>query len=62
MKIAYKPKRFGADAKLVIARANLVLEEYASMGYDVTLRQLFYQHVARGWIANKQSEVSEFLS
>jgi hypothetical protein len=26
------------------------------MGFDLTLRQLFYQHVSRGWIANKQTE------
>ena len=55
-KILYKAKRFGADAQIIIARANSVLEEYAAMGYDMTLRQTYYQFVARGWIANKQSE------
>jgi hypothetical protein len=55
-KIVYKPKRFGAAAIAVIQRANSVLEEYAAMGYDMTLRQVYYQCVARGWIANRQSE------
>lgn len=55
-KLAYKTKRFRDDAKIVIARTNQILEEYAQMGYDMTLRQVYYQHVARGWLANKQTE------
>ncbi|QDP54850.1 MAG: hypothetical protein Unbinned3891contig1000_48 [Prokaryotic dsDNA virus sp.] len=36
--------------------ADQILEEYAEQGYDLTLRQLYYQFVARGYIPNKQSE------
>lgn len=55
-RIAYINKRFGADAMTTIARANAICAEYAAAGYDLTLRQLYYQFVARGLIANKQSE------
>lgn len=55
-KIAYLSKNFGTDRLSVIERANQVLAEYAAQGFDLTLRQLYYQFVARGWIPNKQSE------
>lgn len=54
--IAYKRKRFNDDHRLVIDRSNKILHEYAAQGYDLTLRQLYYQHVARGFIANSDRE------
>lgn len=53
-KICYQSKRF--DAATFIAKANQILEEYAAQGYDLTLRQLYYQFVARGFISNKDTE------
>ncbi len=44
-----------ASMQLVI-KANFIIEEYVNDGYDLTLRQLYYQFVARGLIANKDSE------
>lgn len=38
----------------IVRRANSVCREYAAQGYDLTLRQLYYQFVARGWLANNQ--------
>lgn len=38
----------------IVTRARAITEEYAADGYDLTLRQLYYQFVARGWIANTQ--------
>jgi hypothetical protein len=55
-KIRYKGKRFRDDALSVIAQANVILDDYAAQGFDLTLRQLYYQFVARGLIRNKQSE------
>jgi hypothetical protein len=55
-KICYVSKRFGADSTSIIDKANKIVEEYAGQGFDLTLRQLFYQFVARGLIANKDSE------
>jgi hypothetical protein len=54
MKIAYETKRFGADTLDAIRTANEILVEYEQQGYDLTLRQLFYQHVARGLIPNTE--------
>jgi hypothetical protein len=55
-KIAYKVHRF-RDAslqKIVIARE--ILDEYAAQGFDLTLRQLYYQFVARNYIPNRDNE------
>jgi hypothetical protein len=55
-KICYIDKKFGAARLSEIERAIAILDEYAAQGYDLTLRQLYYQHVARGFIPNKDSE------
>lgn len=55
-KIAYVEKQFSADHQDLIAIANDICRDYAAQGYDLTLRQLYYQFVSRDYIANKQSE------
>jgi hypothetical protein len=55
-KICYVEKRFSEESLAVIAKANEIIEEYAQAGFDLTLRQLYYQFVARGLIANRDSE------
>ncbi len=40
----------------VIETANEIIDEYSRMGFDLTLRQLYYQFVSRDLIPNKQSE------
>ncbi len=55
-RICYVPKAFSATSLGLIERANTICAAYAAQGYDLTLRQLYYQFVARGWIANKDSE------
>jgi hypothetical protein len=55
-KIRYQKKSFRADSLEVIERANAIIEVYAAQGFDLTLRQLFYQFVSRGLIPNKDSE------
>lgn len=56
MKIAYIEKTFNARSLDVIEMANDIIIEYAALGYDLTLRQLYYQMVARDYIPNKQTE------
>ncbi|MBU2527557.1 MAG: hypothetical protein KKC03_13250 [Bacteroidetes bacterium] len=51
-KIAYTPKRFGADALALVAAANRVIEEYQADDLRLTLRQLFYQLVSAATIPN----------
>lgn len=40
----------------MISKADRICQEYAAAGYDLTLRQLYYQFVARGYIANNDRE------
>ena len=41
---------------LLVETANAIVEEYQAQGYVMTLRQLYYQLVARGYVENtKQS-------
>lgn len=56
MRITYESKRFSNGSLSVIRHANAICEEYRQQGYDLTLRQLYYQFVSRDLIANKQSE------
>lgn len=55
-KIKYEDWNPGAAAVLTVQRANEIISDYASQGFDLTLRQLYYQFVSRDWIPNKQSE------
>jgi hypothetical protein len=54
MKIVYENKRFGPAKLKTIAQANEILEEYERQGYDLTLRQLYYQFVSRDLIPNNE--------
>lgn len=56
--ICYQNKRFHGDSLALILKANEIIEAYKEQGFDLTLRQLYYQFVARGFIANRQSEYS----
>lgn len=56
MYINYKPKDFRDSSLQLIHQANKIIKEYQSQGYDLTLRQLYYQMVANAIIANKQTE------
>lgn len=51
-KIAYKDITFRDASLVTINLVNKVITEYEGMGYDLTLRQLYYQLVARGYIEN----------
>jgi hypothetical protein len=54
VKIRYEDWVPGADAAGVITQAEEICRTYASQGYDLTLRQLYYQFVARALIPNTQ--------
>ena len=47
-------KNFAEDTLRIIGAANVVCREYAAAGFDMTLRQVFYQFVARGWLSNTE--------
>jgi hypothetical protein len=52
--IAYIEKNFSADRMTTIETANSIIDEYQAAGYILTLRQLYYQFVARGLIENSE--------
>lgn len=54
-KIKYANIKIGADRLAVIEQATAICDEYAAQGLRLTLRQVYYQHVARGLMANKQA-------
>lgn len=53
---AYVDKRFTAPVMEIIRQANIIIHEYEQQGYSLTLRQLYYQFVARDIIPNQQAE------
>jgi len=40
-------KRFAPQSQKILAHVEYILSEYAALGYDLSLRQLYYQLVAR---------------
>jgi len=54
--IRFSSVKLRGSSLAVIAQANVIIDEFAAMGFTLTLRQLYYQFVSRDWIANKQSE------
>lgn len=55
-KICYVDKKFGLKAMEKIELCNEILEDYARQGFDLTLRQLYYQMVTRNYITNNERE------
>ena len=51
-KQAYRGYNPSAGSIQIIARAIRICEAYERAGYNLTLRQLYYQFVARGWLPN----------
>lgn len=54
MKETFVDKAFGADALEMIATINGILAEYSEQGYDLSLRQLYYQLVSRNIVPNTE--------
>lgn len=51
-RIEYVPKKFSSDRLEMIEKVNSVVSEYERQGYSLTLRQVYYQMVARDIIPN----------
>ena len=56
MKIQYEEKLLRPATLAVVEQANEIIDEYLKQGFRLTLRQLYYQFVARDLIANKLTE------
>ena len=53
-KIAYEQNKMRDSTLEVAMQAARIAQEYDDAGYDLTLRQLYYQFVARGYIPNTE--------
>lgn len=61
-RIKYRHFDFKPATIEVIVQANVICAEYAAQGLTMTLRQLYYQFVARGYLRNKQTEYNRLGS
>lgn len=51
-KIEYVKRKFTPSVMALITKANEIIDEYTASGYSLTLRQLYYQFVARDVLPN----------
>lgn len=61
MKQPYITKRFNRSSLEVITKAEEICNDYARQGLDLTIRQLYYQFVARDLIRNNQNEYKRIV-
>ena len=54
MREAFKQINFSDRSRDLIDLANKIFDEYRAAGYALTLRQLYYQFVARGYLENTE--------
>lgn len=54
MKEHFKDFKFRTATRRLIAEAEEIIDEYSAQGFELTLRQLYYQFVARGLMENSQ--------
>jgi hypothetical protein len=54
--IKYTHVNFARKTLELIGAVNTIIKEYSRQGYDMTLRQVYYQLVSRDIIPNKQTE------
>lgn len=50
----FTEQRFRADSLAIIETANTICRDYRDQGYNLTLRQVYYQFVARDLLPNSQ--------
>lgn len=55
-RIQYEEHRFKPSTLVTITQAQAIVERYQAQGYDLTLRQLYYQMVSRDLIKNNVKE------
>lgn len=52
-------KRFHPATQNIINKANIIIDDYQQQGYTLTLRQLYYQFVARDYLPNTQASYAK---
>lgn len=62
MKIAYLEKRLRPATYARIEQINEIIAEYEADGYDLTVRQIYYQLLSRDLISNSTAEYNKIKS
>jgi len=62
MKEVFVDKNFRDDTYYLIEEVNSVLDKYREMGYDLTVRQVYYQLVAQALIENSLKSYKRLAS
>ena len=62
MKQTFITKNFTESSLSIITLANSIIDEYSAQGYQLTLRQLYYQFVAKDWLPNSQQSYNRLGS
>lgn len=57
--IKYEDKNFRAETYAIIDNANSIIGEYERQGFNLTLRQLYYQFVSRGLLGNNDKNYNK---
>lgn len=55
-KIKYLERKFSERSRNIITIANEIIDDYKASGFDLTLRQLYYQFVSRNHLSNTDRE------
>ncbi len=58
-KVKYEDKTFRADTLAIIDNAIAIVSDYQQQGFNLTLRQLYYQFVSRGLLANTEKNYNK---
>ena len=58
-KLEYEKKNFRQEALNTIAQAESIIQNYQAQGFSLTLRQLYYQFVARALIPNTEKSYTK---
>lgn len=60
-KISYIEKRFASKTLDKIKVANQIIDDYRGQGFDLTVRQIYYQMVSRDYIPNNKQEYKNLV-
>jgi hypothetical protein len=61
-RIKYKDYKPNHASQAIISLANEILEDYDSQGFDLTLRQLYYQFIRRDYFPNSDKSYDRLVS
>lgn len=57
----FRQRRFHEASLTLLAALSEIASDYAAAGLRLTVRQLYYQCVARGWIENNEREYQKII-